>query len=185
MTFSQNSSPVTSEKLPVPTLIIRLPKKWIPLDFHKLLDVRELFYSFVLRDVKVLYTQIALGFLWGIIKPLFIIVIFALFFEGFAKILSDGILYPLFSFSAFIPWILLSEMFTHSKINLVSNTCVMFDDIAIRVKELGKNYIIGGQQEKYLPLCDIIVNSMNAPFKQFRRAPLSIEFWVLKDVLMK
>ena len=185
MTFSQNPPSVTSEKFPVPTLIIRLPKKWIPLGFHKLLDVRELFYSYVSRTVKTLYAQIALGFLSVIIKPLFIIVIFSRFFEGFAKILSDGFHNPLFSFSAFIQWILLSEMFTHSKTNLLSNTYVMFDDIDIRVKERGKNYIIGGQQEKYLILFDIIINTMNAPSKQFRRAHLSIELWVLKDVLMK
>jgi len=36
----------------------------------------------------------------------------------------------------------------------------MTDDIAIRVRGLGKKYVIGGAQEKYLTLRDAIVNSL-------------------------
>ena len=56
------------------------------------------------------------------------------------------------------------------------------DNIAIRVRGLGKKYTIGGPQEKYLTLRDAIVNSVKAPFKRFQRAPPSDEFWALKDV---
>jgi hypothetical protein len=38
------------------------------------------------------------------------------------------------------------------------------DDIAIRVRNLGKKYTIGGPQERYLTLRDAIVNSVKAPF---------------------
>ena len=50
------------------------------------------------------------------------------------------------------------------------------DTIAIRVRNLGKKYTIGGPQEKYLTLRDAIVNSVKAPFKRFHRAPPSEEF---------
>ena len=53
---------------------------------------------------------------------------------------------------------------------------------AIRVRNLGKKYTIGGPQEKYLTLRDAIVNSVKAPFKRFSSAPPSEEFWALKDV---
>ena len=59
----------------IPTLIIRPPKKWVPVDFHELWEYRELLYSFVSRDVKIRYKQTALGFLWAIIQPLFMMVI--------------------------------------------------------------------------------------------------------------
>ena len=38
------------------------------------------------------------------------------------------------------------------------------DNIAIRVRNLGKKYSIGGPQENYLTLRDAIVNSVKAPF---------------------
>ena len=58
----------------------------------------------------------------------------------------------------------------------------MTDDIAIRVRGLGKKYVIGGAQEQYYTLRDAIVNSVKTPFKRFHRAPPSEEFWALKDV---
>ena len=56
------------------------------------------------------------------------------------------------------------------------------DNIAIRVRGLGKKYTIGGPQEKYLTLRDAIVNSVKAPFKRFHHTPPSDEFLALKDV---
>jgi lipopolysaccharide transport system permease protein len=109
----------------IPVLIIRPPKKWVPVDFHELWDYRELLYSFIARDVKIRYKQTALGFLWAIIQPLFMMVIFTLFFGGFAKIPSDGIPYPLFSFAALIPWTLFAEGLTRSTTSMVSNANIM------------------------------------------------------------
>ena len=114
-----------SSPSPVPTLIIRPPKKWVPVDFRELWEYRELLYSFVARDVKVRYKQTALGFLWAIIQPLFMMVIFTLFFGGFAKIPSDGVPYPLFSFAALLPWTLFSEGLTRSTTSMVSNAGIM------------------------------------------------------------
>ena len=54
------------------------------------------------------------------------------------------------------------------------------DNIAIRVRNLGKKYQLGGLQENYLTLRDAIVNSVKAPFKRFNYAPPSDEFWALK-----
>lgn len=58
----------------------------------------------------------------------------------------------------------------------------MTGDIAIRVKGLGKKYVIGGAQEQYLTMRDAIVNSVKAPFKRFLFAPPSKEFLALKEV---
>jgi lipopolysaccharide transport system ATP-binding protein len=54
--------------------------------------------------------------------------------------------------------------------------------IAIRVKNLGKKYTLGGPQENYLTLSDAIVNSVKAPFKRFHRAQPDEGFWALKNV---
>ena len=56
------------------------------------------------------------------------------------------------------------------------------DNIAIRVRNLGKKYTLGGPQEQYLTLRDAIVNSVKVPFKRFHCAPPTESFWALKDV---
>lgn len=104
---------------------IRPPKKWVPIDIRELLNYRELLFSFMWRDIKIRYKQTALGFLWAIIQPLFMMVIFTVIFGGFAKIPSDGIPYPLFSFSALLPWLLFSEGLTRSTMSMVSNANIM------------------------------------------------------------
>lgn len=104
---------------------IRPPKKWVPIDFSELLNYRELLVSFMWRDIKIRYKQTVLGFLWAIIQPLFMMVIFTIIFGGFAKIPSDGIPYPLFSFAALLPWMLFSEGLTRSTMSMVSNANIM------------------------------------------------------------
>jgi lipopolysaccharide transport system ATP-binding protein len=56
------------------------------------------------------------------------------------------------------------------------------DNPAIRVRNLGKKYTLGGPQEKYLTLRDAIVNSVKAPFRRFNQTPPDDVFWALKDV---
>ena len=108
-----------------PTIKIRPPKKWAPINFSELWHYRELLYSFVARDVKIRYKQTALGFLWAIIQPLFLMVVFTLFFGNLAKVPSEGIPYPLFSFTALIPWTLFAEGITRSTTSMVSNANIM------------------------------------------------------------
>jgi lipopolysaccharide transport system ATP-binding protein len=59
------------------------------------------------------------------------------------------------------------------------------DNIAIRVRGLGKKYTIGGPQEKYDTIRDAIVNSVKALFHRIlhRNSNQSAnDFWALKDV---
>lgn len=82
---------------------------------------RELLYFLALRDIKVRYKQAALGMMWAIIQPLFTMLVFSVFFGRFAKIPSDGIPYPLFSYSALLLWTYFSVTLNLSGNSLVSN----------------------------------------------------------------
>jgi lipopolysaccharide transport system permease protein len=82
---------------------------------------RDLLLLWTLRDVKVRYKQSLLGAAWAVIQPLTIMVVFTLVFSVFAKIPSDGVPYPLFSFSALVPWTLLSTAMTVAVPSLVNN----------------------------------------------------------------
>jgi len=114
-----------TENIPAPTVIIRPPKRWVPINFSEILQYHELLYFYTWREVKIRYKQTALGFLWAIIQPLFLMVIFTLFFGKLANIPSEGIPYPLFSYAGLIPWTLFAEGLTRSSNSMVSNANIM------------------------------------------------------------
>jgi lipopolysaccharide transport system permease protein len=94
---------------------------WQPLNVKKLWQYRELLYFLTWRDIKVRYKQTALGAAWAIIQPSMTMVVFSLFFGKLAKMPSDGIPYPLFAFSALVPWMFFSNGLTQSSNSLVQN----------------------------------------------------------------
>ena len=109
----------------VPTLVIRPPRKWVPVDLHELLAYRELITSFTLRDIKLRYKQTGLGIAWAVLQPVLTMVIFTVIFGGLAKIPSDGVPYPLFVLAALLPWTLFAEGLTRSTTSMVTNANIM------------------------------------------------------------
>ena len=98
------------------------PSRGISLpDFSELWEYRDLFYFLVLRDIKVRYKQTVLGGLWAIIQPFFTMVVFSLFFGKLAKVPSDGIPYPIFSYAALVPWTFFAQGLTNSSNSLVGS----------------------------------------------------------------
>lgn len=87
-----------------PTLRIAPSNGWVSLKLNELWEYRELLYFLIWRDIKIRYKQTALGAAWAIIQPFFTMVVFSLFFGRLAKVPSDGIPYPIFSFAALVPW---------------------------------------------------------------------------------
>ena len=103
------------------TTFIRPPSGWASLGLKELWQYRELLYFLVWRDVKVRYKQTALGAAWAIIQPLFMMLVFSLFFGRLAKVPSDGIPYPVFTFAALLPWQLFAHALSESSNSLVAN----------------------------------------------------------------
>jgi homopolymeric O-antigen transport system permease protein len=95
---------------------------WGSLGLRELWSSRELVYFFTWRDIKVRYKQTVLGGLWAMIQPLFTMLIFALFFGRLAKVPSDGIPYPIFSYTALVPWTFFSTGLTQASNSLVQNS---------------------------------------------------------------
>jgi len=88
----------------VPVVHIAPSRGWVSLKLRELWEYRELLYFLVWRDVKVRYKQTVLGVAWAIIRPFFTMVVFSVFFGKLAKVPSDGIPYPIFSYAALVPW---------------------------------------------------------------------------------
>ncbi|MEO8592813.1 MAG: ABC transporter permease [Candidatus Solibacter sp.] len=91
------------------------------LKLHELWEYRELLYFLIWRDLKVRYRQTALGAAWAVMQPLFTMLIFSLFFGRLAKIPSDGIPYPVFSYAALVPWTFFAHGLTQGSDSLVGS----------------------------------------------------------------
>jgi lipopolysaccharide transport system permease protein len=94
---------------------------WVSIKIKELWTYRELLYFLIWRDVKVRYKQTALGAAWAIIQPLLTMVVFSLFFGRLAKIPSDGVPYPIFSYAALVPWTFFANGLTQSSNSLVGS----------------------------------------------------------------
>ncbi|MGQ9610175.1 MAG: ABC transporter permease [bacterium] len=105
----------------VPIIRIEPSKGWVSLKLKELWEYRELLYFLIWRDVKVKYKQTVLGAAWAIIQPFFTMVVFSLFFGRLAKVPSDGIPYPIFSYAALVPWTFFANGLNHASNSLVSN----------------------------------------------------------------
>lgn len=93
----------------------------ISLRLRELWEYNELLYFLVWRDIKVRYKQTVLGASWAIIQPLFTMLIFNVFFGKLAKMPSDGIPYPVFTFVALVPWTFFANGLSQASNSLVGS----------------------------------------------------------------
>jgi lipopolysaccharide transport system permease protein len=87
----------------------------------ELWEYKELFYFLAWREMKLRYRQTLLGVLWAIIQPLFTMILFTVVFGGVVKAPTDGAPYPVFYYSALLPWMYFSTTITMSGTSLVTN----------------------------------------------------------------
>ena len=111
--------PIAEPRQDLPKTRIAPSKGWVPINFSELWEYRELLFFFVWRDIKVRYKQTVMGVSWAIIQPFLKMVVFSLFFGGLAKIDSDGLPYPIFSFAALVPWTFFENALTQASNSLV------------------------------------------------------------------
>ncbi len=91
----------------------------VGLRLRELWEYRELIYFLTWRDVKVRYKQAALGAAWAVIQPVLTMVVFTVFFGRLARVPSDGLPYPIFSFAALVPWTFFANGLLQSANSLV------------------------------------------------------------------
>jgi len=111
-----------SAKTESKVILIRPSHGWAALNLKDLLIYRELIYFMTWRDLKVRYKQTLLGASWAVLQPFLTMVVFSIFFGELAKVPSDNIPYPIFSFAALLPWTLFSKALTDASKSLVSSS---------------------------------------------------------------
>ena len=106
----------------LPIIRVEASRGWVSLKLRDLWAYRELLYFLIWRDVKVRYKQTVLGASWAVIQPFFTMVVFSLFFGKLAKLPSDGIPYPIFSYAALVPWAFFANGLNQASNSLVGNS---------------------------------------------------------------
>jgi lipopolysaccharide transport system permease protein len=119
-----------------PTVLrITPPAGWQLLPAKELWAYRELLYFFVWREIKIRYKQTAIGAAWAVLQPFLTMLVFSLFFGKLAHISSEGLPYPIFYYSALLPWMYFASSLQNATSTIVDNqrviTKVYFPRIAL------------------------------------------------------
>jgi lipopolysaccharide transport system permease protein len=85
-------------------LTIEPPTGWRLLDVRELWHYRDLLYFLIWRDLKVRYKQTVIGAAWAVLQPFITMVVFSIVFGRLINVSSDGVPYPVFSYTALLPW---------------------------------------------------------------------------------
>ena len=101
--------------------VIRPAPRWPHLDIAELWHYRELLFRLAWRDVAVRYKQTSIGVLWAILQPFLTMIVFTLVFGKFANFPSKGVPYPIFVYSALLPWTYFASSLGVASGSLVSN----------------------------------------------------------------
>ena len=120
-TIKPSDSSTSVANTPKPHLRIQPSKGWVSLRLNELWQYRELLYFLTWRDIKVRYKQTVLGAAWAILQPFMTMVVFSLFFGALAQIPSDGVPYPIFSYTALVPWTFFASGLSNSADSLVGS----------------------------------------------------------------
>ena len=118
---AEPSNPVAPDRLAPRVTVIRPAPRWPQLDVPELWHYRELLFRLAWRDVSVRYKQTSIGVVWAILQPFVTMIVFTLVFGMFADFPSNGVPYPIFTYSALLPWTYFAGSVALSSASVVSN----------------------------------------------------------------
>jgi lipopolysaccharide transport system permease protein len=116
---------VNAVAAPKRTIRIKKSRRRLPLtlrDLRELWAYHELGFFLIWRDVKVKYKQTAFGATWAILVPFTQMVIFTLIFNKALHVKSEyHVPYPLFVYTAMLPWTYFASCLAASSTSIVGN----------------------------------------------------------------
>jgi lipopolysaccharide transport system permease protein len=114
-------------------------------EFNELFQYKDLLTIWTQREIRIRYKQTFLGGAWAVLQPLALMVIFSIVFGYFVNVPTDGIPYPLFSYSALLPWTFFTTTITFASVSLISNmnllTKVYFPREVFPIAALGAAFL--------------------------------------------
>jgi len=94
---------------------------WMPAGLREAWRYRGLLYVLSRREIQIRYKQSVLGVAWAILQPLILMLLFTLIFSVLLKVPSEGVPYPIFSYSALLFWTFFSTSLNSAIPSLEAN----------------------------------------------------------------
>lgn len=92
---------------------------------HKIFKYRDLFWQLTLRDIKSKYKQSVLGYSWVILVPLINLTVLSIVFSYVFKVPTGPVPYPIYLFTALVPWLFMVNAITSATSSVVSNASLV------------------------------------------------------------
>jgi lipopolysaccharide transport system permease protein len=102
-----------------PRVVIEPATGWTTIDLREIWRYSELLYFLTWRDIKVRYKQTVIGAAWAVLQPFLTMVVFSIIFGRLMNVSSGAVPYPVFSFTALLPWTFFSTAISRSGTSLV------------------------------------------------------------------
>jgi lipopolysaccharide transport system permease protein len=127
--FEPKSNLIGARTTGLRTLTVIRPQSFSPATIvsgiRTLVRYRDLLYTLTLFRLTVRYKQSILGWAWAILQPLVMMTLYTLIFSRVARVTSNGVPYPLFVFSALLPWIFFSSAVSNAINGLVAYSSLL------------------------------------------------------------
>lgn len=127
------------ENLP-PLTLIEPRRSLVDLNMREIWEYRDLIIFLAWRDISVRYKQTLAGVGWAVFQPFLLMIVFSLFFGNLAEIPSNGVPYPIFNYTALLPWQFFATGMSMSSTSLISNanmiTKVYFPRLVIPISAI-------------------------------------------------
>jgi lipopolysaccharide transport system permease protein len=104
---------------PSAKIFIEPPQGWQVLDLREIWKYRELLYFLAWRDIRVRYKQTVIGAAWAILQPFLTMVVFSVIFGQLVGMPTGGLPYPIFFYTALLPWTFFAGALTRSSNSLL------------------------------------------------------------------
>lgn len=128
-----------------PVTVIRPSRGWAAINFRDLWNHRELLYFLIWSDLKLRYKQTSLGAVWAVLQPFLTMIVYSIFLGRLARVPSDGIAYPVFVYTALVPWTFFANALTTSSLSLIRHerviTKIYFPRLIIPVSAIAAGFV--------------------------------------------
>jgi len=88
--------------------------------FKEIVKNHELVWALAMKDLRIRYKRSVLGFMWGLLNPLMMMVIFTVVFSAIARTMAVHN-YAIFLISMLLPWTFFVQSLSYAVESIVSN----------------------------------------------------------------
>jgi len=112
---------------------------------RELICYRDLLYFLTVKNYIIKYKQTLIGVTWAVLQPVLQMVVFSIIFGKFAHIPSDNAPYPIFVYSALIPWTFFANSISACNNSIINHAAlinkVYFPRLLIPLSAVGSQLI--------------------------------------------